>query len=214
MDDADIDERSSDATIGVKVGEVVETLIENLRDDSIPPRDRQLLSDELLLDHRSTDSPLTTVENRISDLSRYNADLAAFLDTWGSAEELLDTLRDDVSRLESEVTDELPEIRGELSDEIEGLRADINELSVELDQRADTLEKTTNDIDELEETVAALETSIDTIREDVDQIHAIEDRVDTVEAAITETVEALDDISDFREQLTTAVTTAFDDNDR
>lgn len=202
--DEPVDEDADEITVPV-TGGVARVLAKELRQGSIAPEDRRLLREELSTGEGSTEARIRHLQNEVSDLAAYTDALEAFLDEEGAAEELIEDFQDDLDALSDQVDAELATFRDDISEDLESLRTDLTGLREDVAAFDDRLEETTSDVDDLKETVSAIRDDLDDLHEETDQLDTITDRLGSLDDRVSEVRTDLDEMSEFRNRLISAV---------
>jgi len=203
-------------------GGVVRVLVKELREGDLDPEDRRMLRDELVGTEGSTAARIGHLQQRVSDLEAYAGALEAFIDEEGTAEAVIDGLRDDVAAVERRITgvdDRLDLVAENLEgvvDRLESVENDLGSVKNRTGLLDDRLEDAEDDLATADDRLDGFGVRLDRVSTDVD---GVDDRVsdavdrlddlrgslDRLEADLRADVEAvsadLEDFASFRQRL-------------
>lgn len=223
---ADAEDEVSEEADAVRVpltGGVVRVLIKELREGDVDSEDRQLLRDALLGTEGTTEARISHLQKRVSDLEAYADALEAFIDEEGSAEAIIQDLRDDVARIERQVhtvddqLDEVVEDVGQMDHRLRGVADDVASVRATTDDLANRIDDTEDDVTAVDERVDALDGRLDAIATDVDgldsrlsdvdgRIGDLQDGLESTHRDLQADIDALagdlEDFDAFRDRLT------------
>lgn len=175
-------------------GSVVDELLCELREGSISAEKRAALQSELQPSEGSVDARLRRVQSDVADLRAYTDALETFLDENGTGQQLLDDLRADLERVESDVAS--IDARAESNeDELESINYSVAEIDGELES--------------LDEEVGAIDESLSSLQRDVETLEkAIPD--DDVTERVDEMESQLESVRSWQEHVKSAFERSFD----
>lgn len=158
---------------------------------------------------------LRKLENEVGELTAYSEALKAFLDEDGTAQQVLDSVQDDLAALEESMDDVKPVVRShaktlrdhrrainDLEDELASQNTDMTEVADDVDSLAARFQ---NFRDEVAETHEENDKRVENLGEELDdqteQLETIAGDVDSIEKAVdgvAEEVRALDESAEDR----------------
>ncbi|QLG62392.1 coiled-coil domain-containing protein [Halorarum salinum] len=201
-------------------GSVAEALATELREGEVSAEDRELLKRELELDHStSVDARISRLQSSVEDLGAYTDALEEFVDENGTADELIEGLRADVT----EVRDALDAVeadlaaaddeRADLADDVADVRGTVDGVTDEVTETAEGLEASIaelrSEVEELAGEVAAEDDAVASVREgmvdledDVESLSAtVDGEVGELRAELAEVRTELEEFEEFRDRL-------------
>lgn len=202
--DADEPEDSDEITVPV-TGGVARVLAKELREGSISADDRRLLREELSTGEGSTEARIRHLQNEVSDLTAYTGALEAFLDEEGSAEEVIDELRSEITDLRDHVDSELRSYRENLTDELDSIQSEMDAVRETVSGFDDRVEDTAENVDRIESTVASIRDEVADLQAETDRLDAIDDELESLSGRVGNVRADLDEMSEFRNRLISAV---------
>ncbi|MFC6785913.1 hypothetical protein ACFQFH_08380 [Halobaculum halobium] len=188
-DDAEDDRSAAGAAAsGVAAGGVAAALAEELRAGDVSDEDRELLKEELELDHStSVDARISRLQSKVEDMAAYSAAMEEFIDENGLASEWMDGLQADLDDLTADIAetreelDEAADDRASIRDEVEAVGEDAASASEDARAATEEVEDLWVDVDELRDDVGdldeevadtadSLESSLEEVRADLDDL--------------------------------------------
>jgi predicted nucleic acid-binding Zn-ribbon protein len=178
------------------LGSLISVLANEIREEQVDQEDLAVLREALQTTEGerksgSISARVDRVQSDVADLRAYTDALEEFLDDNGTAEQLIDDFRGDVSELESSVEDveslieENTEELEAVTDEVGSLGEDVSELDEEVTEIGDDVEAVESNVAEFEDTVADLETAIATLEDQISE-GDVADRIEAIEADIAD----------------------------
>lgn len=182
---------------------VASALAEAIRNDAVDDDDLETIQDAMGGVTQSTEVEIDHLQSRVSELEAYTDALEAFIDENGPAQDLLADLEDDVTALEDDLAAVHDDVAA-VEDSVEAANEDRDDLWA----RVDDVEAKFGAVDDLEESLDRLRGDVDALDErlsdaedDVLAVEAVEADVDALEADLAEVSEHVDEIDEWRDQL-------------
>lgn len=169
VEDTEPGDRTATSTSGA-TGRVIERLLDELETGGVTERERIELRRRLGVDaSTSTEVRLDHLHSRVDKFAAYTDALESFIDDEGTAETILEELRDEVASLDDRTTE---------------LESSLEERTTDLEAR-------------LEEQTATLDASLDhAVADAADERDGLADRLDDLTRSQRETRTDLDDLAD------------------
>ncbi|MDZ5812322.1 hypothetical protein U4E84_13315 [Halorubrum sp. AD140] len=167
-------------------GGLAAALAAEIRAGEVADEDLETIGEELDVGvPRSVDVRISRLQSSVADIEAYADALAEFIDSEGTARELLDDLDETVESVESEVS--------ALEDRVDAADADRDDLREEVTQVDDSVDAVTERVDAADERVDGVEATIATVEGSVDAVSGDVSRLDEETTALEEAVDDLGD---------------------
>lgn len=155
----------------VREDELVARLVEQLRENELPDEHQQLLREQLVADApTSVDARLSHLQTKMSQLDAYTAALEAFIDEEGSADGVLEDVRDGMTQV---------------NERIETLQQRIDDLDADRDTHRTEIRDLNEAVESLDEFVRSLK------GQHGREIIGVDAKVDRLESRVDESIDAL-----------------------
>ena len=183
--------------------DLVGTLADAIRNDEVSDDDLDTLQDAFGGASNSTHVEIDHLQSRVSELEAYSDALEAFIDEEGTAQQLVSDIEGDVAALSTELDDlngEFAEVEASVenaADDREAIRGRIGDVEADVaavDDLEETVERVRGDVEALDERLADAEDDLLDVDELEAGVHDLEDDLEDLE-------EHVDDIDQWREQL-------------
>lgn len=189
-------------------GEITAALIKEVQEGVISPADQNLIYTELIssnLARHNSNEELERVEKALQAPADYLDPLRQFLDTHGSAEEIINHLRGEINEIDGIVNAHLSELQTVKSHGLTGIREELDGLQHRIDRANDRLESTSKSVNRLEGSITGIEEEIDEIEEQLSQRPVLEERIGLLTDRVDELRSTTNRASNFRQRLLLAM---------
>lgn len=199
---------ANDPRVKVVDGAIATTLIDELRNDTVPPTDKHRLYSELIASEEPRaeyDKDLETLQDEIQEYTEYLVSLESFLDEYGSDEEIINQLRGEVESLSGDVEEALRELTDEKSRKVDRLRTDLDKLKDSIHNKKDRLDDLTDRANQINDSTGNLKEDIDGLEEQLSRRSDLKARTESLQDCVAELQATYDTIVKFREHLLLAM---------